>query len=71
MHPVDRTEDAPHAVRSPEVWGFITFHLPLQRSSSELQCGKPPPPANLVSNALLTVCIALLPLFNVFQEPEI
>lgn len=34
MHPIDPTEDAPHAVRSPEVWGFIITHTLLSSPPS-------------------------------------
>lgn len=34
IHPIDCTEDAPHAVRSPEVWGFIISHTLLSSPPS-------------------------------------
>lgn len=46
------------------------FHLPLQRSSSEAPVWRPPPPTDLVSNALSTLCIALLP-FQCFKDSNL
>lgn len=47
------------------------FHLPLQRSSSEAPVWRPPPPTDLVSNALSTLCIALLPLSQCFKDTNL